>query len=516
MSDPGAPKEPWSQTTRDRWFFATLTVSFISVVVLFWPYMYVLLFAAVTVVVCWPVYSWILKRVGGRAMTASVLTTLALGLLVFGPLALIGVMFALELQSVTAQAIELVQSGELERMADELLTQLEPPQWAVSFLPEMPAMPDLELGPGTSLKPLPEHQGIPEETVRLARAAAEGSAPVAVPAWSEGLQSFLEREQLRLAADATPGSTLEVWLQRLELIEEDLWSGAQNATLSALRFAGAEIPGVIQAAVDLSIDSVIYLFAVITLFTRGPDLLVALKRLSPLDDRYEQRLFDVFGEFSRNLVVGSVATAGIQGVAAGIGYGFAGVGNVLFLAILTAIGSFVPVVGTVVIWLPVVGYLLATGAYGSAIFLAIWSLVVVGSIDNVLKPLFMRGNTDIHALLVFLAVFGGLYWAGLTGLFVGPVLVAFFLALYTIYETDYLGIEPEPVDEEPGWTMRLVGKGLAAVGMSGMSDWVLGNPGEASSEEDLMRAPVEGEPDDTPAGVDEDGSDEDREDTDPG
>jgi len=490
------PDEPWSKNTRDRWFYLTLAASFVSVLVLFWPYLYVLLFAAVTVVVCWPVYCWILERCGGRELLASILTTTLLGLLVFGPLAFIGVLFALEVQSVTAQAIEFVQSGQLETFLDDTLATLEPPPWIAQFLPDMPEIGEIGgLGAGEELSPLPGTEAIPSMVHDMVLACGEGtSAALGSTAWAPAAQEWLSRESLRLAAEATPGGGLQLWLSRLSLIEEDLWTGAQDATLSALRFAGAEIPGVIQAAVDLSIDSVIYVFDVVTLFTRGPLLLTGIKRLSPLDDRYEERLFDVFGEFSRNLVVGSVATAGIQGLVAGMGYAFAGVGNVLFLAILTGIGSFVPVVGTVVVWIPVVGYLIFTGAYGSAVFLALWCLVLVGSIDNVLKPLFMRGNTDIHPLLVFLAVFGGLYWMGLSGLFVGPVLVAFFLALYTIYESEFLGIEQEVVVAEPGWAARQASALLQRIGLSKASEDVVDvSPG-------VMEEPIPDEEEDTDPG----------------
>ena len=487
MTEPPDP-DPWSQNTKDRWFYLTLAISFASVLIVFWPYLYVLLFAAVTVVVCWPVYSRILKWVRGRAFVASLLTTTLLGLLVFGPLGLVLVLFALEVQSVTAQAIQYVQSGQLESTVDQMLKQLELPTWLQDMLPAMPELDLGELGPGHSLEPLAGTEGIPE----LARHAVDavgstsGGAPAA-DVWADGVLQWMQREALRLGVEATPSGGIELWLSRLELIEEDLWTGAQDATLSALRFAGAEIPGVIQAAVDLSIDSVIYVFAVVTLFTNGPRLLTGIKRLSPLDDRYEQRLFDVFGEFSRNLVVGSLATAAIQGLIAGLGYAFAGVGNVLFLAILTGIGSFVPVVGTVVIWVPVVGFLLVNGSYGAAIFLALWCLILVGSIDNVLKPLFMRGNTDIHPLLVFLAVFGGLYWMGLTGLFVGPVLVAFFLALYTIYESEFLGIEPEVEDAEPSWIARRLSAVLQKVGLQKASEKV------TEVDEDLIDKPIEPE-----------------------
>ncbi|MFK7928078.1 MAG: AI-2E family transporter [Myxococcota bacterium] len=451
MSDP----DPWSSRVRDGWFYGALIVSVASVGWLFWPYVYVLLFAAVTVVVCWPVYSWLLRRLRGRRLVASILTTLLLGLLVFVPLALVLVLFALEVQSFTSQAIDMVQSGELETMVNDLFALIEPPPWAQQFLPALPELPDLMGDQG--IEPLPELEGIPELAGVVTEALA-GLASADFVAESAGAVVEVEatQEALRQAVEATPGGSVDLLFARLSLVEGEFYQGLQDGALSALRFAGAEIPGVIQAAVDLSIDSVIYVFAVVTLFVQGPPLMDIMKRLSPMDDEYEDQLFAVFGEFSRNLVVGSLATAGIQGVIAGVGYGIAGLGNVLFLAILTALGSFVPAVGTVVVWVPVVLYLVATGHYGMAIFLALWCLILVGGIDNVVKPLFMRGSTNMHPLLVFLAVFGGLYWMGLSGLFIGPVLVAFLTALYTMYERDYLGIEPAPAPpKERSWIAKL-------------------------------------------------------------
>ena len=76
------PEDYWSRGVKDGWFFAALALSTLAMVWLFWPYLYVMLFAAVTVVVCWPAYQRILKWCGGRALLASIVTTLALGLLV--------------------------------------------------------------------------------------------------------------------------------------------------------------------------------------------------------------------------------------------------------------------------------------------------------------------------------------------------------------------------------------------------------------------------------------------------
>ena len=100
--------------------------------------------------------------------------------------------------------------------------------------------------------------------------------------------------------------------------------------------------------------------------------------------------------------------------------------------------------------------------WGWAIFVVVWSIVFTGTVDNLARPLFMRGSTDIHPLLVFLSVFGGMYWMGIPGVLVGPVIVAFFLALYTIYLQDFLGFsDSEEDDDTPGmlsnWMAKLKG-----------------------------------------------------------
>jgi predicted PurR-regulated permease PerM len=207
---------------------------------------------------------------------------------------------------------------------------------------------------------------------------------------------------------------------------------------------------VANALLSGSIDAVIFVLAVVTFFMEGPRALQAATRLSPMDDAYEERLFFVFREFANNLVIGSIATAAIQGAVAAVGYGLAGVERILFAGILTGVFSFFPLVGTAVVWIPVSIWVFLNEGAGWAAFVVVWSLVFTGTVDNVVKPLFLRGSSDIHPLMIFLAVFGGLTWMGLPGVLVGPVIVAFFLALYTIYCEDFLGLTPAEAPESDG------------------------------------------------------------------
>jgi len=453
----------WSKRLRDRWFYILLGFSALAVVWIFWAYLFVLLYAGVTVVCCWPAYKLILRATGGRAWLASGLTTLALALLVFVPLGVVLWLFALEVQEVSQTLIEMVQSGEMSRQIDTLLQGFEVPDWLATYVPELPEL--------LSFEPLPP----PAPPDGLAVIAGQG-ATLAMELFGHPLLSATAAQGTTAVADAwVAGRLAEIeaagpidgWsdlMGRLSVVEEQFTAGLQDASLAALRFAGAELPGVVQAVVNLSIDSLFYVFGVVVLFVEGPALLTFFKRMLPVDERYADDVFDVFGEFSRNMVVGSVATSVIQGVVAGVAFAAVGLEKVVFLSILVFLGSFVPVVGTPVVWVPVVIYMIGVGDVGPAIGLGLWCLIVVGTIDNILRPLFMRGNSEMHTLLIFLAVFGGMYWMGLAGVLVGPIIVAIFLALYRIYVRDYLKVAPQPEASEPGFASRLIGRWLAGLG----------------------------------------------------
>ncbi|MCB9674639.1 MAG: AI-2E family transporter [Alphaproteobacteria bacterium] len=360
--EPGS-SEVWSKTTRDRWFLAFLALATAGVAILFWPFFYVLLFAATTTVVTWPVYERVLRRVRGRSAVASVLTVVLLALVIFGPLGVLMWLFVNEAIAVVDQLGDYVAQGELETQARALRDE---------YLPSV----------------------------------------------LERYGDLLPEDFDLVGAIVTP---------------------LQQALLQLVNSAGSSLPGLLNRLVSTGIDAVIFVFAVLSFYMEGPKVLTVLKNLTPMEDDYLERLFAVFREFANNMVVGSLATAALQGLVASVGYLAVGVERVVFLGICTAVFSFVPMVGTLVVWLPVCLYVGATSGWAWAAGLAVWNLAVTGSVDNVVKPLFLRGSSQIHPLLIFLAVFGGLSWMSVPGVLVGPVIVAFFLALYTIYREDWLG-----------------------------------------------------------------------------
>ena len=173
--------------------------------------------------------------------------------------------------------------------------------------------------------------------------------------------------------------------------------------------------GLVFAQIFLALVTAFYLFR------DGPAFVSFLRRVSPLRPSHTEAFFAEFREVALGLFFGNVFTALFHGIAGGIGYWLFGVPEVFFLGAITMLASFIPAVGTAVIWLPIAIVMLATGHTGPGIGLLIWGTVVIGGIDHIARPLFSRGRMRLPNLLVFLTLFGGIAIFGLKGLLLGPL-----------------------------------------------------------------------------------------------
>ncbi len=367
----------WDQRTQDRAFYVVLAISTLTVVALFWPYIDVLVFATVTASVASPVQEKLLAAIRRAPRIARVLDLLG-GASLWSALAV-----ALLLALVVFIPLTLV---------------------ALQFV---------------------------AEAIHLVDRAAEWVASGRLDVMLQDLRSALRPESL-------PPWLAPYLPQDVDLFES-LAAPLRTGLTGSLGVLSNTLPGLLGSLASGLIDGTLYVLAVITMLAEGPAIMKFLYRLSPLDDDYERRLAGVFREFSVNMVVGSLATAFAQGVVATLGFWWVGLPRPVFFGVLTAVASFVPVVGTAVVVAPIVAYVAGEHGVGTGLGLLVYALVVIGSIDNVLRPLFMRGSSAIHPLLIFLAVFGGMAWMGITGVLVGPVLVAFFLALTRIRDEEFGG-----------------------------------------------------------------------------
>lgn len=181
-------------------------------------------------------------------------------------------------------------------------------------------------------------------------------------------------------------------------------------------------------------------FLIVTMYfvlQNWSSLIIRAEIMLPLEPRDTRGLFEEFRRVGRSVLLGTVLTGMAQGVLAGIGFFLSGVPEAAFFGALTAVASLMPGAGTLLVWLPVGVYLLATGHVAMGLAeLAYGALVVVGFSDYILRPRLVGGNGDVPALLTFIALFGALEIFGLIGLLLGPVLMTLALAVLRIYERE--------------------------------------------------------------------------------
>ncbi|MEE2641380.1 MAG: AI-2E family transporter [Planctomycetota bacterium] len=206
-----------------------------------------------------------------------------------------------------------------------------------------------------------------------------------------------------------------------------------------------------QFVFTLIFNGVIMMIAVYFFLLDGSKMVDTFKFLSPLDDRHEQELISEFGKVSRAVVLATLAAAVAQGVLAGIGYYFAGAEAVVLLTLLTTVLALVPFIGAGSVWIPTCLYLyLVEDRLGPAVLLAIWGAAVVSTVDNLIKPLILHGQSNIHPLFALLSVLGGVSALGPIGILVGPMVVAFLQTLLTILQRELRDLDTQSVASGEG------------------------------------------------------------------
>jgi predicted PurR-regulated permease PerM len=223
-------------------------------------------------------------------------------------------------------------------------------------------------------------------------------------------------------------------LHMLHLTRAQVQEGAGKVAARAEEIA----PEVLKDSGRLAFHTVLMLLAFYFLLVDGRRVIRWLWSVSPLQAEKTEELLREFHDVASGSIIGTVASAVIQGVLAGIGFAIFGVPHAFFFGLLTAIASFIPVIGTAIVWVPAVGLLALSGHSGAAIGLTAWCAVGVVGVEHIGKPLLLRATSggEMHTGLMFLALLGGLEAFGLLGVILGPLIVSFFISLMRMIERD--------------------------------------------------------------------------------
>jgi len=243
-----------------------------------------------------------------------------------------------------------------------------------------------------------------------------------------GVQSVEDLKTARLPA------AVERSLRALHLTREQVHEFAGRAADRAQEVA----PELLKSSGAVVFHTIVMLLAFYFLLVDGRHLIRWLWNVSPLQARQTEELLREFHQVATGSIVGNLATALLQGVAAGIGFAIFSVPHAIFFGMLTAVASFIPVVGTAIVAVPAVAMLVLSGSQGAAIGLGVWYIVFVVGLEHLAKPFILRATSggEMHTGLMFLALLGGLEVFGLLGVVLGPLIVSFFVSLMRMIERD--------------------------------------------------------------------------------
>lgn len=183
-----------------------------------------------------------------------------------------------------------------------------------------------------------------------------------------------------------------------------------------------------------TLDIFLMIIGLFFFFRDGERIKESVIRWSPLDDAYDKSILGKMGIAINSVVKGSLFIAVIQGFLTGIGFWIFGVPSPVLWGFIATLASLIPSVGTAIVWIPGVLFLFfAEEKTGMAIGLALWGGLLVGLIDNFLRPILIERGVKIHPFLILLSVFGGISLFGPIGFLVGPVILSFVFALFEVY-----------------------------------------------------------------------------------
>jgi predicted PurR-regulated permease PerM len=262
---------------------------------------------------------------------------------------------------------------------------------------------------------------------------------VVVPQIHSGLgwlRHALQDRTLEQLVERVPDALRPFAEQLRQSIPSSLERLQEVATAEGAR-AAAALGNLLSATGSFLLQSALMLIALYFLLRDGPALVDWLNDAIPLKRGQVSELLRDFRRMTVTVLVSTIATGGVQSLLALLGYLIARVPNPLFFGMVTFVLSLVPALGATVVVVGVGVVLLATGHTGAGIFLAVYGVGVVSMIDNVLKPILIRGGVPIHGAVVFFALLGGIFAFGPVGFLIGPLSVTFLVAVVRMYRRDF-------------------------------------------------------------------------------
>ena len=204
-----------------------------------------------------------------------------------------------------------------------------------------------------------------------------------------------------------------------------------------------------RGTVNFILQLCIMLYANYFFLLIGREALAKIMYLVPLESDQEDRLVSRFVSVTRATLKGTLVIGIIQGGMAGLAFAVVGIDGAIFWGTIMAVLSIIPAVGAAMVWIPAVIYLIATSQILAGVGLLLWCGLVVGSSDNILRPILVGKDTKMPDLLVLLSTLGGIGVYGALGVIIGPIIAALFLTVWELYGEAFRDVLPEVTGRPP-------------------------------------------------------------------
>src|SRR5690606_30540017 len=255
-----------------------------------------------------------------------------------------------------------------------------------------------------------------------------------------------------------PIRTMEAWLprasqlfERFDVDFEGVREAISNAAVTASRYVATQALALGQSALQVVVLFVLTLYLLFFFLRDGERLIDSFVRALPLGDVRERRLMAGFAGVSRATIRGTLVVAVVRGALGGLAFWVLGLSAPVLWGVVMAILSMLPAVGSFLVWGPAAIYLFATGSVVKAIVLVVLGALLIGTIDNVLRPILVGRDTQLPDYLILLSALGGLAAFGLSGVVLGPIVAGLFVTVWDMFVEEFEALDDPgmPPDVRP-------------------------------------------------------------------
>lgn len=232
---------------------------------------------------------------------------------------------------------------------------------------------------------------------------------------------------------------LDEYLQKFGYSVEKLRESLSDIALNVTQFVGNRAIVATQSVLNFLVQFTLMLYLLFFFLRDGKEIMQAIVNVLPLGNRREWALFRRFAKVARATLKGTMIVAIVQGTIGGLLFALVGIQGAVFWGVVMTLLALLPVGGSGVVWLPAAIIMFIQGHVGKGVIIIVVGSLIIGLVDNLLRPLLVGRDTQMPDYLILLSTLGGIAWFGLTGFILGPVIAALFLACWEMVGQEYGG-----------------------------------------------------------------------------